>query len=241
MLGACAQEQPSGPVILAAASMQEALTEASSVWAAQGNPRPKLSFAASSALARQIESGAPADIYISADQRWITYLQQKQLTRVGGMTTIAGNRLLLIAPTQAKLELTALAPKALASALGNERFALAEPESVPAGRYGKEAFQKLELWPVIADQLTRSENVRAALSMVERGAAPLGLVYRSDAQASGKVAVVAEIAPNLHSPVRYQSAILKNARHPQADSFSTYLASEEALAIFRKYGFTLPE
>jgi molybdate transport system substrate-binding protein len=231
LLGACGGSPAveRGPVVLAASSLQEAMTDAAEAWEAQGHPQPALSFAASSALARQVEQGAPADIFVSADEAWMDDLESKGLLRAGSRGDLLGNRLVMIAPKGA-------APVALAD-LGDGRLALADPEAVPAGRYAKAALETLGLWDRLADNVVPAENVRAALALVERGEAALGIVYATDALASDKVEVVEGLPADSHPPIRYPVAILAASTNPDAQALRAFLASGEARAIFERRGF----
>ncbi len=229
--------QDRGPLVLAAASMQEALTDAANRWAAFKHPRPVLSFAASSALARQVESGAQADLFISADEEWMDYLQTKTLLRPGTRARLTENRLVLVAPAASKVTLR-IAPRfALARALGTGRLAIADPATVPAGRYGKAALEQLGVWPSVAARIAPAENVRAALALVERGAAPLGVIYATDARASAKVRVVGLFPVSSHPPITYPVALLKASTNPQAEAFRRFLISREGRAILARRGF----
>lgn len=228
-----------GPVVLAAASLQEALTEAASAWAAQGHPPPRLSFAASSALARQIEGGAPADLFLSADAEWMDRLDSAGLLRAGSRADLLANELVLIAPAPAA---GAPPPAAGLAALAAGRVAMADPEAVPAGRYARAALGHLGLWDAVAPRVVPAENVRAALALVERGEVGLGIVYATDALASSRVVVVHRFAPGSHPPIRYPVAILAAARHPDAPGLRAFLASPPAARIFARHGFApLPD
>lgn len=213
------------------------MTEAADVWAAQGHSRPVLSFAASSALARQVESGAPADLYLSADSAWMDYLAKQRLLRPGSRAVLAGNRLVVVAPVESRVRLTAQRGFPLAHALGQGRLAMADPETVPAGRYAKAALQSLDVWPSVSGRLARAENVRAALALVERGAAPLGLVYATDARASRRVRVVAWLPVRSHPPIHYEVAVLRRSSHRDAAAFRQFLLSPAGKAILARHGF----
>ncbi len=227
-----------GPVVLAAASLQEALTEAADAWAKAGHLPPALSFAGSPALARQIESGAPADVFISADEEWMDELEQKGLVRDGTRRALLGNAIVLIAPKGSRVAVSLDKPESLAAALGNGRLAMADPEAVPAGRYGKTALESLGIWRSMSAKVAPAENVRAALALVERGQAPLGVVYATDAQASDKVEVVARFPAGSHPPIRYPAAVLEASKNGDAAPFLTFLQSDEARGIFARHGFT---
>ena len=229
-----------GPVVMAAASLQEALTAAADAWAAKGHARPLLSFAGSSALARQIVAGAPADLFLSADEPWMDAVAKAGLLRPGTRTTLLGNRLVLVGPASGRLRLTPAPGFPLARALGGGRLALADPDAVPAGKYAKAALTALGVWRGVAGRLAPAENVRAAMALVEHGAAPLGIVYATDARASKRVRVVGVFPASSHPPIRYPVALLKASRHPDAMGFRNFLASREGRAIFARYGFSAP-
>jgi len=233
-----ARGQARGPLVLAAASLQEGLDDAASAWAAKRHPRPVLSFAGSPVLARQIEAGAPADLFISAATEWMDYLAGKRLLRAGTRAALAGNRLVLVAPLASKVRL-AIGPRfPLARALGAGRLAMADPDAVPAGRYGKAALASLGVWPSVRGKLARTENVRAALALVERGAAPFGIVYATDARASARVRVLATFPASSHPAITYPIAALRTSRHPDAEGFRRFLLSREGKAILAARGFT---
>lgn len=229
------------PVVLAAASLQESLEAAAQAWSAKGHPKPILSFAATSALARQIEAGAPADLFISADEEWMDTLAGRNLIAPQSRATMVGNRLVLIASAKSTVALDLQHDKSIVPLLGSGRLAIADPEGVPAGRYAKQALTKLAIWEPVASRIAAGDNVRAALSLVARGEAPLGIVYATDAAAEPKVRVVATFPAGSHPPIRYPLAILKGSRNADAEAFRTFLLSPEANAIFRRFGFTLPE
>jgi molybdate transport system substrate-binding protein len=235
-----ARAQSAAPVVLAAASLQEALGEAADAWARQRHPRPVLSFAGSSALARQIEAGAPADLFISADEAWMDRLDQRSLLAPGSRRIIAGNRLVLIAPSDSPVKLRIAKGFPLARALGSGRLAMADPAAVPAGRYGRAALEALGVWAAVEPRVVRSENVRAALALVERGEAPLGIVYATDAAASRKVRVVGVFPASSHPPIRYPAARLKTAKAKDAPAFLAFLGSRQARVIFARHGFSAP-
>lgn len=225
------------PLVLAAASLQDALEEASTVWEAKGHAAPTLSFAATSALARQIESGAPADLFISADEKWMDEVATKGLIEPESRTDLLANRIVLIAPAGSNASIRIAPGFPLARLLGNGRLAMADPDGVPAGRYGKEALTRLEVWDSVADRVVPAENVRAALALVARGEAALGIVYTTDAMAEPGVRVVDTFPADSHVPIVYPIALLKTARSGEAEAFRTFLLSDEATAIFRKAGF----
>lgn len=238
-LAACGPlQQPRQPlVVLAAASLQEAMTAEADAWARQDHPHPTLSFAASSALARQIESGAPADLFVSADEEWMDALDKAGALRPGTRHDLLANSLVLIAPAASAARVALVDPASLRAALAGGKLAMADPDAVPAGRYGKAALQHLGAWDTLAGSVAAAENVRAALKLVETGEAPLGVVYATDAAASRKVRVVARFPASSHPPIRYPVAVLAASTNAQADSFARFLASPRGQAIFARYGF----
>lgn len=220
--------------MLVASSFQEAAEDAADAFAAKGNGRPVISAAGTSALARQVGAGAPADIFISADRQWMSWLEEGGYVDGSDVRTLAHNRLVIVSGE----ELAWLASGGeLRAALGNGRLAVAETESVPAGRYAKSALLGLGAWDALKHRLAPAENVRAALALVERGAAPLGIVYQTDARLSEKVTVVGRFAAKAHAPIVYPAAKLRTSTHPQADAFLQFLASDEAQRHFARYGF----
>lgn len=225
------------PVVLAAASLQESLTAAADAWVARHHARPLLSFAASSALARQIESGAPADLFISADEAWMDDVAAHGLIRRGTRRSFLANRLVLVAPA-ATARPVAIAPGfPLARLLGTGRLAMGEPTSVPAGKYGRQALTRLGIWAAVAPKVAGAENVRAALALVERGEAPFGIVYASDARASRAVRVAGVFPAGSHAPITYPVAQLTASTAPEADAFRRFLVSPAGTSIFARYGF----
>lgn len=231
--------QPRGPLVLAAASLQEAMTDAANVWAARRHARPVVSFAASSALARQVEAGAPADLFVSADSEWMDYLAGKALIHPATRAVLVANQLVLITPAASKAQLAIGRNFPLARALGQGRLAMANPDAVPAGKYGKAALSYLGVWAGVSGKIARAENVRAALALVERGEAPFGVVYATDARASAGVRVLGAFPPASHPPIVYPLALLRTSTHPDAESFRRFLLSREGKAIFARRGFVV--
>jgi len=229
--GGGADAEGEGPTVLAASSLQEALTEAAEAWAQAGHAPPRLSFAASSALARQIEGGAPADLYLSADEEWMDRLAEEGLLREGSRADLLTNELVLIAPRDA--------PSQGLDALASGRVAMADPDAVPAGRYARAALESLGLWQGVAERIVPAENVRAALALVERGEAPLGVVYATDARASNRVAVAFQFPSDSHPPIRYPVAVLAASRHADAEALRAFLSTPAAQRIFERHGFGL--
>jgi molybdate transport system substrate-binding protein len=226
--------QAQATLVFAAASLKNALDEAVIRY---GKP-VVVSYGASSALARQIESGAPADVFISADLDWLDYLEKKNLLAPGTRRNLLGNRLVLIAPARAPVKLEPAPRFPIAKALGGGRLALAEPMSVPAGKYAKAALEELGVWDQVAARVAAADNVRAALALVARGEAPLGVVYQTDARAEPRVVVAGVFPPSSHPPIVYPAAALKDAK-AQAAPFLEFLAGEKAGAIFEKHGFAV--
>jgi molybdate transport system substrate-binding protein len=234
-----AAESNSDVLVFGAASLTNVLDDLEHAWQAQGNGAAavKSSVAASSVLAKQIEAGAPADIFFSADLEWMDYLEQRQLLQAGSRHDVVGNRLVLIAPADSKANIR-LAPGAdLASALGPQgKLATGDPDSVPVGKYAAAALRKLGMWESIAPRLVRAENVRSALAVVARGEAPLGIVYRTDALAEGKVRIVAEFPADSYPPITYPIALTRHAGAAAA-KFEDFVRSPAAAQIFRHFGF----
>lgn len=225
------------PVVLAAASLQESLSAAADAYARKGHPRPVLSFAASSALARQVAAGAPADLFISADEEWMNWLDQRGQIRPASRVSLLTNALVLVAPASSRIRLDPVPGFPLARALGAGRLALADPDSVPAGIYAKQSLTALGVWPSVSGRLARAENVRAALALVARGESPLGVVYATDARAAPGLRVVATFPAQSHRPITYPLASLAVSRNPEGEQFRRFLLSAEAKALFRRFGF----
>jgi molybdate transport system substrate-binding protein len=232
--GAEAEAAPRAPLVLAAASLQESMNAAADAWARLGHARPVLSFAASSALARQVAAGAAADLFVSADEPWMDDLEHRGLLAPGTRADLVGNRLVVVQPSTAP----AAGNAPLARLLATGRIALADPASVPAGRYAQAALERLGLWSTVAPRVVRAENVRAALALVERGAADWGLVYATDARASRRVRAVRMLPANSHPPIRYPLARLRASTSPDAEGFRRFLLSPLGKAIFARFGFT---
>jgi molybdate transport system substrate-binding protein len=219
-------------LVFAAASLRNALDEVNDGFRAETGARANASYAASSTLARQIEAGAPAQLFISADLEWMDYVEHKGLLRPGTRRDLLGNRLVWIVPAGATV------PARPLDALGTSgRLSLADPQYVPAGKYAKTALERLGAWPSVAKRIAAAENVRAALALVARGEAPLGIVYQTDAASEPKVRVAAVIDANLHAPIVYPAALLRSAG-PRAEAYLAFLSGPQARAIFEKYGFT---
>jgi molybdate transport system substrate-binding protein len=223
-------------LVFAAASLTNVLDELSKRFEQQGGAPVKLSFAASSVLARQIEAGSRADVFISADQEWMDYLQRRNLVDATSRRDLAGNRLVLIAPVDSRLELEIAPGFPLAAALGNGRLSTGDPDIVPVGRYARSALVSLGLWDAIQHRLVRADNVRSAMMFVSRGEAPLGIVYATDARVDPKVRIVDTFPENTHPPITYPGAVVSGA-HAGAIAYLNYLASPRAGETWRRFGF----
>ncbi len=237
--GAILAAQRKDVLILAASSLQTALDELAGPVERATGARMRMSYAASSALARQIENGAPADIFISADLDWMNYLADRKLIRAESRSHLVGNRLVLIATKGTRPAVKIDKGFALAAALGRDRLALANPDAVPAGKYARAALTSLGVWDSVANRIAAAENVRAALALVSRGESPLGIVYRTDAQVDPGVIVVDTFPESTHPPIIYPAALLPTAS-AEAVRVLAFLKSAEALAVFQRHGFTAP-
>lgn len=235
-----AQAQTQELVIFAAASMKNALDEAAANWVKEtGKPAPKISYAASNTLAKQIESGAPADLFVSADLDWMDYLAGKSLIKPESRVSLLSNRIVLIAGKDSAAKIDLQPGADIAGALGSGRLAMGNVDSVPAGKYGKAALEKLGSWDKVKDKIAQAESVRAALMFVSRGEAPLGIVYATDAAADRHVKVIATFPEDTHPPIVYPVAVTKDSANPDAQAFLTYLRGAGAKPVFEKQGFTV--
>jgi molybdate transport system substrate-binding protein len=238
--GGAARAQEPPLLVFAAASLKNALDEISAAWTKQSGAAVRVSYAASPTLAKQIEQGAPADLFIAADLDWMDYVDGKGLVRAGTRQNLLGNALVLVAGKDWKRgEVKIEANFSLAALLGYGRLAIASTAAVPAGKYAKAALTKLGVWTTVADKLAEAENMRAALAFVARGEAPLGIVYRTDAAAEPNVFVVGTFPADTHPPIVYPAAVLTGAKHSQAEAFRRYLAGPEARQIFGRHGFAV--
>ncbi|MBD2791614.1 molybdate ABC transporter substrate-binding protein [Xenorhabdus szentirmaii] len=225
-------------VVFAAASLTNALDEIATQYKKEKQGRIIASYASSSTLARQIEQGAPADIFISADQQWMNYAADKQLIAEHTRHTLLGNQLVLIAPKESKLDKVDINRETKwKSLLAGGRLAVGDPDHVPVGIYAKESLQYLNAWDTVNPLMARANNVRSGMVLVERAEVPLGIVYGSDAMASNKVKIVGIFPPESHKPVEYPIAIIKGHEKQAVLDFYDYLKSPEAVAIFKRYGF----
>jgi molybdate transport system substrate-binding protein len=226
-------------VVFAAASLKNALDAVNAQWQKETGKQAKISYAASSALARQIEQGAPAQMFVSADIEWMNYLAQKNLIKADTRSNLLGNRLVIVAPKDRAQPFEIKRGFDLGKALGNGRLAVANVDAVPAGRYGKVALTTLGLWDSVANRTAQAENVRAALIFVSRGEAPLGIVYQTDAASDPNVAVVATFAEDTHPPIIYPIALTTAPGHPDAAAFLAFIRSGAAKSVFEAHGFTV--
>lgn len=225
--------------VFAAASLTNALEQVAKQYRdGEGGPI-KFSFAASSTLAKQIEAGAAADVFASADEQWMDYLAQRNLIEASTRSSRLGNSLVLITPPDQRKTVDIKPGFDLAGMIGNGKLATGDPAHVPVGRYAEQALTKLGVWNAVAPKIARTDNVRAALLLVERGEAPFGIVYGTDAAASGKVHVAGTFPADTHTPVSYPIAIVAKRDRPEVRRFLDYLNGPEAQAVFRKAGFSI--
>ncbi len=230
------------PVLLAAASLTEAMREVADAWARHGHPLPRLSFASSSTLARQIEQGAPANIFASADEQWMDYLDKRHLLAPGTRRDLLSNALVLIVPADRKTRVAIGPGFDLSAVLGRDgRLAIGDPAHVPAGIYGKQALTRLGLWDGVKDRIAPAADVRGALFLVERGEAPAGIVYATDAAAVQGVAVAGVFPAGSHPPITYPFAIVAGHDSAGARELLAFASGAEARAIFARRGFALLE
>jgi molybdate transport system substrate-binding protein len=222
--------------VFAAASLKDALDDNARAYQAKTGDRIVVSYAASSALAKQIEAGAPADLFISADLDWMDYLEQRRLIRADTRRNLLRNRLVLVAPADSKVSVNIAPGFPLARLLRDGRLAMANPDAVPAGKYGKASLENLGVWKDVRAKVASAENVRAALVLVSRGEAPYGIVYRTDAAADPRVRVVGTFPENSHPPIIYPVAVTSTGKSP-AVGLLRWLSQPEARVIFEKYGF----
>lgn len=232
-------------VVFAAASLKNALDDATAAWTKETGKTARISYAGSNALAKQIEAGAPADLFISADQAWMDDVARAGLLKPGSRVDLLRNALVLIAPGPEKPGSDprfALAPglgTTLTKRLAGGKLAMATIDAVPAGKYGKAALQKLGAWEAVQGQVAQAENVRAALMLVARGEAPLGIVYATDAAADPAVHVVATFPPDSHPPIVYPASVTGDSHNPDAATLLSYLRGPSARGAFERQGFTV--
>jgi molybdate transport system substrate-binding protein len=234
--GARSAPAPQGVLVFAAASLANVLGDLDKAFTARSGIPVISSLAASSTLAKQIEAGAPADVFFSADLQWMDYLQQRGLVRAGSRRDVAGNSLVLIAPAGSALSVRIAPGFDLAGLLAGGHLAVADPDAVPAGIYAREALQQLSVWNGVEARLVRAENVRAALAYVARGDAPLGIVYRTDALVEPRVRVVGVFPATTHPPIVYPVALTRRSGAAAA-RYLVFITSAQARSIFRRWGF----
>lgn len=226
--------------VFAAASLTDALNTIGADWQKAGHPAVRFSFGASSTLARQIAEGAPANVFASADQQWMDYLQKKDLLAPGTRVDLLTNRLVLVVPENGPDHVKLSPGFDLAALLGpNGRLATGDPAHVPVGIYAAQALKKLGVWDYAQQHLAPAADVRSALLLVERGEAPAGIVYSTDAAVAKGLKITAVFPEDTHDPISYPFAILKGADTAEARSFMSYLQGPDARAVFDKYGFGL--
>ena len=224
-------------LVFAAASLRNALDAADAAYSGRSGDKLTVSYAASGVLAKQIDNGAPADIFISADENWMDYVAERHLLRPDSRTDLLGNRLVMVAPKDNARPIEIKPGLKLASLIGDGRLALGDPASVPAGQYAKAALEKLHLWQEVQGKLAPAGDVRGALTLVSRGEAPLGIVYATDAAADPGVKIVADFPPDSYPPVVYPVALLAGSAKPEAARYLAWLRSPEAAPYFEREGF----
>jgi molybdate transport system substrate-binding protein len=224
-------------LVFAAASLKDALDDITAQYQRDTGKHVRVSLAASSVLAKQIENGAPADIFMSADLDWMDYLAQRNLIKPGTRSNLLGNRLVLIAPKDGPAQIRIQPGFPLANMLAGGKLSMGDVMTVPCGKYGKASLEKLGVWPSVAGQVVQAENVRAAMALVARKEAPLGIVYQTDAAAEPNVKVVGFFPEETHPPIIYPIALTAESSSPDAAAFLAYLGSPKARLLFEKQGF----
>lgn len=232
--------QAAAQQVFAAASLKDALDDLSAQYTKETGKKPVLVYGASSTLARQIEKGAPADVFISADLDWMDYAQKKDLIDVASRRDLLGNELVLIAPATSTGDVELKTGVDLNGKIGSGKLAMGDPAHVPAGLYGKAALEKLGVWSQVQGKVAAADNVRNALLLVARGEAPYGIVYKTDATAEKRVRIAGTFPANSHAPIVYPLAITKQADRAAAEPFYKFLQTPAAIATFQRYGFTRP-
>ncbi|MCA0432287.1 MAG: molybdate ABC transporter substrate-binding protein [Proteobacteria bacterium] len=225
--------------VFAAASLKNALDAVSESWKADTQKETTISYAASSALAKQIQEGAPADIFISADMDWMNKLSEAKLIADGSVVKLLGNEIVLVAPKDSAATATIAKGFDLAGLLGDGKLAMGDVKAVPAGKYGKAALESLEVWSAVEGKVAMAENVRAALKLVSTGEAPLGIVYATDANADKDVKVVGTFPADSHPEIVYPVGIIAASKNADAAEFVKYLQGAKAQALFKEQGFTI--
>ncbi|MCM5679934.1 molybdate ABC transporter substrate-binding protein [Schlegelella sp. S2-27] len=225
--------------VYAAASLTNAVQDVVKAWQTQTGHRARTSFAASSALARQIENGAPASVFLSADEQWMDYLERRRLIDPGSRTDLLGNRLVLITPLDSQAVVELEPGFDLARLLGTGRLATGDPAHVPVGQYARAALTHLGVWALAEKRLVRADSVRAALAYVERGEVPAGIVYATDAAVAPRVRVAGIFPATSHPPIVYPMALVSGQADEAAKSLHAFLRGDQAGGIFKRYGFSL--
>ncbi|WP_159947472.1 molybdate ABC transporter substrate-binding protein [Rhizobium sp. 18065] len=225
--------------VFAAASLKESVEKVAIDWKAETGNEVRLSFAGSSALAKQIEEGAPADVFISADLKWMDHLDKAGKIKSDTRVNLLGNRIVLVAPKGSSLKASITTGFPLAELLGDGRLSMANVDAVPAGTYGKAALENLGVWDTVKDKVAQAENVRAALLLVARGEAPLGIVYETDARVDPSVTILDHFPEDSHKPIVYPAALTADNANANAAAFLAYLQGARAHAIFTEAGFTV--
>ena len=231
--------QAADVLVFAAASLKNAMDDAVAAFEKNGGDKVNVSYGASSALAKQLEAAAPADMFVSAALDWMDYAEKRSLIRSETRKNFLGNRLVLVAPASSDVKVEIAPDFPLATLLGGGRLSIADPDAVPAGKYGKAALEKLGVWRSVEDKLARAENVRAALFFVARGEAPLGIVYQTDAAAEKGVKIAGVFPENTHPPIVYPIALTSRSKTPAAAKFLAFLESPAAKPLFERQGFTV--
>jgi molybdate transport system substrate-binding protein len=226
-------------VVFAAASLKDALDAINAEWQKETGKKATISYAASSVLAKQIEQDAPTQIFISADLDWMDYVEQKKLIKPESRVNLLGNRIVLIARKDKAQPVEIRQGFDLAKLIGGGYLALANVDSVPAGKYAKAALEKLNVWSSVADKVAQSADVRAALLRVSRGQTPVGIVYQTDAAADQNVKIIGMFPDNTHPPIIYPIALTTKASNPEAEAFHAYLRGAKAKTGFEAQGFTV--
>lgn len=231
--------EPEPVMVFAAASTTNAVTEIADLFKRTTKTRVIPSFAASSTLAKQIQSGAPAAVYISADNKWMDFLEEKKLIEPSTRFDLIGNRIVLVARIDSAIKLEIQPGFNLPEALGGDRLAMGDPAHVPAGIYGRQALESLGVWERVKNSIAPVKDVRSALVLVERGEVPLGIVYATDAAITEKVRIVGIFPENSHPPIVYPVALVAGNKTAAAEAFIAFLRTAEAKTIFQKYGFSV--
>jgi molybdate transport system substrate-binding protein len=239
LLAQSAASQTQRMTVFAAASLNDVMREINQAWMERGHPGLRLSFAASSTLARQLDHGATANIFASADEVWMNWAAKRKLINEKTRRNVVSNQLVLVVSKEHPVEIGIKPGFDLSSVLGpTGRLAVADPSNVPAGRYAKQALTKLGVWDSVRKRLAPSENVRSALFLVERGEAPAGIVYATDVSASSRVVVAGTFPPDSHDTIAYPFAITRLGDTPEAHALMDFISGPDGLAIFSRFGFT---